>query len=1773
MKDEKIGLGKLSTAFTEIMGNLGRLPVAGYLSLIVRRAAHIIEAEASGLLLVKRPGFLCFEAGDGYRNQDSLKGQEFAICNGPNSGLTGFIAHEGELFNAHGEELTRHFAVRGEKPHHLPSGECHSLLAIPLKKKDEGGERLLGLIRVDNKKGADGRAAASVGFTKEDELILSVFAEAVVPALENAERVEQMREQKDRLAGLVASSPNGIIALDREWKVTLFNEQAERITGYKAQEVINKPFKLLGATHSPCDFGSMIQSGGGRRLAQYESLVKNKAGEPLLLRHSSSWLYDADGACSGSVGYFEDVNLAKESERQHKLLLEATKLAAQARSLREGTRNLTKLMASILPHTFCRILLLDETRQVFEVSAACRLKEVAKAGAGLNRPIVLRDWPGLWGLVQDNGPVILRLSEPKYRPTLERLSELVELESAIQTLLLVPLKLGKRVVGLLEFGEVLGEQERPFTADEIDLCTAIAAKGSVLIDRMRMHDQTRRSEQRHKTLHETLLRLRSLRGTQTSLPELARMAARLVGCGVGGLLVKDSRSDELELEAAHGLPGKLLGGRVPFSAGVIGQAASTGKPVIEHNYAGRADSAPFLKAQKFRALIAAPLRNEAGEVEAVLFVADPTGKRRLLKTDMDVLGSLAEHASLEMQTSRLLTQEQRTRSKLATLHRFSNYVQAEEDLDRILHAVLTGVTADYGLRCNRAALLFLDKRGEALVGQMGIGNLDGEAASRDWERDERQGLKDLDAYLAMMNTLSDLPTTPVNRAIKGVRVPLNREAPDAFSIAIEEGRPILLTREELAGLPREFASTFEPSAPCVVIPLKARGQVIGILVADNKFTQIALGEEDVNLLHTFANGTATAIDIRRLLRQAQAELEESERLHRAAEAMSGASGLKPVLQTIVAEAADMFQADSCSVWSYDHVRDKFLDELEAAGLSGEQLQIFKDLETDHEGTIYAILEKKWVGVSDTAGPPPGLLGKPIQEHLLRIGVKSFQGIALQVGEEDSAAGDKPVGVLYLNYGQPRAFSDEDRRSLKNFATYAALALRKARLLDQVERTNRAAEVVARVSALEEGPDATLQSVVEGTSAAVGCDAVVLYTYDEVNSMWHYPPFHTGVKSPGAAWPDEKVPDTSVAHEIRRLAGPYYIAEKGAEDELGLLKGRFAREEGIVSCMALPLRAAGRNVGVMFVNYRTRNRFTSDDLNNIRLFGDQAAVALLNFQLFKESRKKLSEEQKLVKLSQSLLGTVTRQETLDRAIYVAAQVLDLEHCNVVLRSGGGKLMLAAAVGWEQELVGNYELADGVGSQTGFTIMTRGPVLVEDIGTETRFEVLPIVRQHGVRSSMSVPMFRGDEIVGAMLVHTKHYHQFTEAEVNLLSLVANQTAIALQSAERYEDLKRAKRLVGARTALAWMGMASNTWGHAINSKAAVIKDRVQLLKQTLRKGSPGSISDELLAAAEKRAADIEQEAQAILNEIITPVPSESNVRTVLIDAVVCERVKQLWTKKPYDSYPFPIKAGAGSGVSVRVNEFGFNQALDHVINNALDAMSESATKRLSIDIRRKGAAVEILVSDTGTGIPADVLPRLFNEQIKKKPGSRGLGVGLMMAECIVEAYRGEIEVESTGPGGTTMVIRLPFEADGSEPGGAADDFLLVGDSVDRQWRDILGEILTPLGRLEVTGEQAADERLSERSRRAVIIDAGAVDNFALLTSRLRAHHPDARIIVVTASPSWEFAREAFRSGATDYLRKSVDRQELSLTLEQALAKPLLQWPHYRSNPWRVPCQNVC
>lgn len=103
----------------------------------------------------------------------------------------------------------------------------------------------------------------------------------------------------------------------------------------------------------------------------------------------------------------------------------------------------------------------------------------------------------------------------------------------------------------------------------------------------------------------------------------------------------------------------------------------------------------------------------------------------------------------------------------------------------------------------------------------------------------------------------------------------------------------------------------------------------------------------------------------------------------------------------------------------------------------------------------------------------------------------------------------------------------------------------------------------------------------------------------------------------------------------------------------------------------------------------------------------------------------------------------------------------------------------------------------------------------------------------------------------------------------------------------------------------------------------------------------------------------------------------------------------------------------------------------------------------------------------------------------------------------------------------------------------------------WAQVLRQALASLGTLEIVWEEEVEERICQQEGKAVlIIDAGAARDTPALVAHLRQKCPTSPIVVATASPTWRRAREAFLAGATDYIRKSWDPQELRRVLQEIL-----------------------
>ena len=196
--------------------------------------------------------------------------------------------------------------------------------------------------------------------------------------------------------------------------------------------------------------------------------------------------------------------------------------------------------------------------------------------------------------------------------------------------------------------------------------------------------------------------------------------------------------------------------------------------------------------------------------------------------------------------------------QLARLRQFGELMQGVLDLDRLLHFVLTCVTAGQALGFNRALLFLVDNDRNVLEGKMGVGPASAEEAGRIWSAitQEAPTLEDL-----LSRYDRAVPRTPsmLDQLARGICIPLSNTSHIAVACAFGR-RPIVVSRPHDDPRVSEDFQRLVGSREFVLAPLIAHGEPVGVILADNLFSGQPISQEHVELLSMFANGAAIAIE-------------------------------------------------------------------------------------------------------------------------------------------------------------------------------------------------------------------------------------------------------------------------------------------------------------------------------------------------------------------------------------------------------------------------------------------------------------------------------------------------------------------------------------------------------------------------------------------------------------------------------------------------------------------------------------------------------------------------------------------------------------------------------------------------------------------------------------------------------------------------------------------------------------------------------------------------
>lgn len=203
---------------------------------------------------------------------------------------------------------------------------------------------------------------------------------------------------------------------------------------------------------------------------------------------------------------------------------------------------------------------------------------------------------------------------------------------------------------------------------------------------------------------------------------------------------------------------------------------------------------------------------------------------------------------------------QRATRELSVIYEVSNAMRTTLDLDHILYIILTCVTAHTGLGFNRAILFLVNPKERCLEPKMAIGPESGEHAQKIWEYIS-VSKKHLDDLIKEDSTAANhtQPTT-LFKSIETLKIPLDLTATNLLAGAYHQGAPVHITPEKIDQHKDDILLQRFRTSELVIMPLKAKNKINGLIIADNLYTRKPIKEEDLRMFMMLANQAGLAIE-------------------------------------------------------------------------------------------------------------------------------------------------------------------------------------------------------------------------------------------------------------------------------------------------------------------------------------------------------------------------------------------------------------------------------------------------------------------------------------------------------------------------------------------------------------------------------------------------------------------------------------------------------------------------------------------------------------------------------------------------------------------------------------------------------------------------------------------------------------------------------------------------------------------------------------------------
>ncbi len=426
---------------------------------------------------------------------------------------------------------------------------------------------------------------------------------------------------------------------------------------------------------------------------------------------------------------------------------------------------------------------------------------------------------------------------------------------------------------------------------------------------------------------------------------------------------------------------------------------------------------------------------------------------------------------------------------------------------------------------------------------------------------------------------------------------------------------------------------------------------------------------------------------------------------------------------------------------------------------------------------------------------------------------------------------------------------------------------------------------------------------------------------------------------------------------------------------------------------------------------------------------------------------------LTEVAVALCSTLRLRELLAAMMERVREVMDAEACSVMLVDDASRtLRWEVALGEGAGRLKTLSVAVGDGI-SGRVAATGEAIRIGDAYADPRWDGQRYDEASGfrTRSILCVPLRTRQRIVGVVQVLNRRGGPFTEVDQRLLEALAGMGGVAVENARLYESLEQKveertaeltrtlrelrdtqTQLVQSEKMAALGGLVAGV-AHEINTPLGAVTSNTDLLRRALaRLGETGGDPAEARRYVERAAAaiDVSGEACRRIAHIVKSLRNFSRLdEAERKPADLHEGLESTLTLAAHltkDRVTVRREYGTLPPVDCHANQI--NQVFLNVVVNATQAIEGPGTITIRTRCEERGArrVAIVEIADTGRGIPAQHLGKVFDPGFTTKGVGVGTGLGLAISCRIIADHHGTIEVESTVGVGSTFRILLPVDA---------------------------------------------------------------------------------------------------------------------------------------------------